>query len=54
MCGVCERAWVYSHGVCGGWVFWMMVIKRGGARLCVCVCVRECVGVSECDGSVRA
>jgi len=38
----------------------MMVIKRGGARLCVCVCVcvcvyvRECVGVSECDGSVRA
>lgn len=28
----------------------MMVIKRGGARLCAYVCVRERVGVSECDG----
>lgn len=53
VCVVCERAWVYLHGVRGVWVFWMMVIKReGGAGLCVCI--RECVGVSECGGSVRA
>ena len=37
VCVVCERAWVYLRGVRGVWVFWMMVIKRGGELDCVYV-----------------
>lgn len=50
--GVWESMWMRYVCMCGVWIFWMMVIKRGKSGLCVCV--KENTGVSEYSEGVTA